>query len=93
MEKDFYSKITLERVKNVSKRWNISEREAFELIVNFEIRQSDNQISFIENENFIFMENDTINLNILEQEELEEEEEEEENKKEKKCLVRRMCCY
>ena len=37
---DVIANITPGRVRRVSKRWNISQRDAFELIVNVETRQS-----------------------------------------------------
>ena len=58
MDNNCYSNITLNRVKIVSNRWKITEKEALELIVNFEIRQSDNKIYEI----------DTISLDNLENE-------------------------
>ena len=85
MDTDIYSKITLTRVRIVSNRWKITEKDALELIVNFEIRQSDNKIySTIINENFISHENNIICLDNL------EDEPEINNKK---GLIRRMCCY
>lgn len=37
---DIFETITESRVHRVAKRWNINERDAYELIVNFESRQN-----------------------------------------------------
>lgn len=37
---DIFETITVERVRNVANRWKITERDAYELIVNFESRQN-----------------------------------------------------
>lgn len=38
--KDIFESITVERVRKVANRWNITERDAYELIINFESRQN-----------------------------------------------------
>lgn len=49
---DIFETITIERVRNVAKRWNITERDAYELIINFESRQNVPILPIIENPYF-----------------------------------------
>ena len=50
---DIFETITQERVYRVSKRWNISQKDAYELIVNVESRQNIQVLPIVVNPCFI----------------------------------------
>ena len=53
MEEDIFESITEERVYRVAKRWNISQRDAYELIVNVESRQNIQVLPTVINPHFV----------------------------------------
>ena len=59
---DIFETITEKRVNNVAKRWNISERDAYELIINVESRQNIKVLPIVVNP--YFATNDTTCSNI-----------------------------
>lgn len=59
---DIFETITEKRVNNVAKIWNISERDAYELIINFESRQNIKVLPIVINPHFAI--NDTTYSNI-----------------------------
>tara|TARA_Y100001980_G_C14501414_1_gene277342 strand:+ start:107 stop:394 length:288 start_codon:yes stop_codon:yes gene_type:complete len=57
---DIFISITEKRVANVSKRWNITPKDAYELILNFESRQNIEVLPIVVNPIFTLQEENDI---------------------------------